>query len=869
MIGKTISHYTILEKRGEGGMGVVYKAEDTKLKRTVALKFLPLQALKSDDDQKRFQREAQAAAALSHTHIAHIYGIDEIDGQWFIAMEYIEGESLKEKIEKGPLKLDEASRIAIQVADGLHAAHEKDIVHRDIKPANIMLTKKGQAKITDFGLAKLRGRSKLTKTNMTLGTLAYMSPEQAQGQEADHLTDIWALGVVLYEMLTGKIPFTGDYDQVVMYSIVNEDPEPITAVRTGVPMELERVVRKALAKNPNERYQHVDEIAVDLKAVKAAPKSTLKRSSAPEPQPSQGKRMGMWGLVAIITAMLAGAAVWEWLRTQVSTPISVSRFHVPLPEGDEWVTSRGAPTLALSPDGRRLVYVARNDKKSQLYLRPLGALEAEPIPGTEGALSPFFSPDGQWIGFFADDVLKKVRVAGGPPTPITDAPGWHLGATWNSADVIVFAGTESAGLFQVSAQGGKPKQLTTTDLDKQERSHRFPTFLPDGKSLLFMQLIGRSVGIWALSLQTGKKKFITKGTSPHYLPTGHLLYRHQGSLHAAPFDPARLELTGPAVPLFGGISGYGAGIDLAISHNGSLAYFTAPSSDRQLMLVEQDGRERCINDEVRQFNKPRFSPDGRRLAVQITAPNGGFHYWLYEFDQNTLARLTFNGVVASAEWTPDGRHLTISANLGTGTFDIYSIAADFSGEMDTLITSEHDLGLGSWSPDGQWLVYIEKHPETHFDIWAYHFGGSKTPVPLLQTEYWEGTPRLSPDRHWLAYTSDESGQMELYVRPFPGPGSRSQISVAGAERPVWSPDGKELFYRQENKVMAATLQIGSAVKVLERTELFEKNDVLSDYDIHPNGNQFVMVKNVEDSGSELIVVLNWVEELKRLVPAGR
>ena len=874
MIDKTISHYKIFEKLGGGGMGVVYKAQDLKLDRNVALKFLPPHLSQDEENKKRFSHEAKAASALDHPNICTIYEIGETEpapgepgGQMFIAMAYYGGESLKEKIQGGPLPIADAIDIAIQIVQGLAKAHSTEIIHRDIKPGNILITTDGQIKIVDFGLAKLVGRTQLTKEGTTLGTVAYMSPEQVQGVEVGYRTDIWSLGVVLYEMLTGLTPFQGDNDQVVFYTIVNEEQAPITGLRTGVPMELERVVNKAMAKNPDKRYQHVDEIAVDLKAVKAALKGTSKRLFPAKPRPSQGKRISMWGLVALVTAILVGAAVWQWLRPTASTPTSVSRFHVPLPEGGQGVANLGAPTVALPPDGKFLVYVARDDKGQQLYLRPMDALQAKPLPGTEGASSPFFSPDGQWVGFFADDVLKKVRAAGGPPVPITDAPGWKLGATWGPGDVIVFALTGTAGLSQVSAQGGKPKVLTTPNLDNQERSHRFPTFLPDGKSLLYLQTGGRW-GIWALSLQSGKKKFITKGSSPHYLPNGYLVYGHRGSLHAAPFDPARLQLTGPAVPLFGGIAGYGLGMDLSVSDNGTLAYFTASSNDRQLILVERDGRERLISDEVRQFRQPRFSPDGRRLAVRISE-SGSWDAWLYEFDQNTLSPLTFNQLTILGAWTPDGQRFTLSAKPGTVTFDIYSIAADFTGEMDTLITSERDLRVGSWSPDGQWLVYREEHPETLSDIWAFHAGGNKTRLPLLQGRYDERTPRLSPDGHWLAYSSNESGRSEVYVRAFPGLGNRQQISVAGATQPIWSPSGKELFYIQENKMMAATLEIGSAVKVVKRTELFEKSDLLSDYDIHPNGNQFVMVKNVEDSGPELIVVLNWAEELMRLVSAGK
>jgi serine/threonine-protein kinase len=464
MIGKTILHYKILGKLGEGGMGVVYKAEDTKLERVVALKFLPTNTLTGAEEKKRFKREAKAAAALNHPNICHIYAIDEANDQLFIAMEFIEGKSLAEMVAGAyggvPLPLNDAINYASQIATGLQAAHEKDITHRDIKSANIMVTDKGQVKIMDFGLAKLGNRSMLTKEGRTLGTAAYMSPEQARGEAVDHRTDIGSLGVVLYEMISGQLPFRGGYEQAMMYSICHEDPQPLTALRTGVPLALDGIIAKALAKDPSVRYQHVDELPADLKAAREASKSTSKHLLAKKWRPPQKKQIWFWGIATTLIGMLVGVAVWEWLRPVRSTPAAVTRFHVPLPEGQHTAESGAQAALALSPDGKYLVYVAKDGKDQRLYLRPMDALQAKPIAGTEGASTPFFSPDGQWIGFFADNMLKKVPTTGGPALQITQAPTSEaVGATWNRDDVIVYTLTFRAGLNRVSAWGRRARSL--------------------------------------------------------------------------------------------------------------------------------------------------------------------------------------------------------------------------------------------------------------------------------------------------------------------------------------------------------------------------------------------------------------------------
>ena len=495
MIGQTISHYKILAKLGEGGMGVVYKAEDTKLKRIVALKFLSIIAL-GGEEKSRFLREAQAAAALNHPNICTIHAIDEVDGQMFIAMEFIEGQSLREKIEAGPLKIDEAIKFAMQVADGLQAAHEKGISHRDIKSANIMITEKEQVKIMDFGLAKLaRGGTMLTKEGMTLGTAAYMSPEQTRGEVVDHRTDIWSLGVVLYEMISGRLPFRGEYEAAMMYSILNEEPEPLIPTwsgRSNVPMDLERVVAKMLAKNPAARYQHVDELPVDLKFIDLTATGTSKISTTKVTRQAE-KRSAFWPraipwITTILFAVVAFIAIWLLQRP---SPAPVNRWNITLPESASIAPigsapeGIGRPALALSPDGTNLVYVADLGGKTQLYRRAMDQFEVVPILGTEGAYNPFFSPDGQWIGFFAGNELKKVSISGGAPVSLCEVTN-PFGASWGDDNRIIFSTFEGRRLLWTSASGGIPQVFA-------EKPSSFPEILPGGKAVLVLDSPGISI----------------------------------------------------------------------------------------------------------------------------------------------------------------------------------------------------------------------------------------------------------------------------------------------------------------------------------------------------------------------------------------
>ena len=877
--GQTISHYEVAEKLGGGGMGVVYKARDLKLDRTVALKFLPLHLTTDEKAKRRFIHEAKAASALDHANICTVYDIEETDeGHSLIAMAYVKGETLKAKIKRGPLPLGQALDYAIQVATGLAKAHAEGIVHRDVKPANVMVNEEGVVKIVDFGLAKLVGGTQLTQTGTTLGTVAYMSPEQARGESVDHRTDIWSLGVILYEMIAGRLPFAGDYERAMIYAILNEEPGPLTGLRTGVPMALEGIVSKCLSKDPSDRYQHVDEVPVDLRAVDRT--ATGRSTAITGAQPVTPSRRALpWRIVApLVMALILIAGVIGWiLKPAPAQPVTRSSIPLPASERIHWLEH----PVALSPDGSLLVYAAVSEAtaQSRLYLRPMDSFEATPIPGSEGANNLFFSPDGQWVGFHAGDALKKYSLESGSIFTICTVPLGIVGASWGEDDTIIFGTRGRSGLRRVSASGGSPEVLTEPDTLRGEGTHVMPQVLPGSRAVLFSMAMSSSTSaddyqIAVLDLETGAWKHLSEqGVGPRYAPTGHLIYGRTEGLMAVAFDLDQLRTVDAPVPVLPGvrISGWETA-DYAYSRTGTLAYVPGgeTATDGTLVRVNRAGEAEPLVPERRDYKFPRLSPDGNQLAVIVEDEEGRHGLWFIDlgrggvFDRRAL-NTTF------PVWTRDGQRLAFYS-YETDLPSLVWMWADGRGEAEHLRSGKSWSGPVSFSSDDRLLTFYAFHPERQGDIWIVDME-ERTASPFLVTETNEGVPMFSPDGRWIAYMSDASGQNEVYVKPYPDTtGATYQVSTDGGAEPVWSRDGRELYYRKGSAMLAVEVETeGGFTREVPRL-VFEGPYVggviagFLNYDVDADG-RFVMVRrNMESLPQQIHVVENWFEELKGLVP---
>jgi serine/threonine protein kinase len=913
MIGATISHYKILEKLGEGGMGVVYKALDTKLNRAVALKFLPAQVSASEPDKSRFMQEAQAAAALNHPNICTIHGIEEQDGlhgdkQTFIVMEFVDGVTLQEK--KHGLSQKQAIDISIQVAEGLAAAHEKGIVHRDIKPENIMIRKDGIVQIMDFGLAKLRGASRLTKEGSTVGTVGYMSPEQVQGLDVDHRTDIFSLGVVMYEMLCGQLPFKGVHETAIIYEIVNVDAPPLSSARQDIDPELDRIVLECLDKDRDERCQSAKELSKDLKRFKresgrqrvsristvrdiprpsgvssgiqsqpsgavAIPESGI----APPPQETPVARgiLGHiklpWAVAGISLLIALGAIGFLLLRGAPANP-AVSRTVILPPSRVNYNTDVGGH-IALSPDGRTLAFVGVDSTgRSLLWVRPLSSLTALPLPGTEGVEYPFWSPDSRSIGFFASGKLKKIDASGGPALTICDA-GQGRGGTWNAAGIILFAPSNADGLYKVSAAGGAPVLVTHTDSTIHEVNHRWPFFLPDGNHFLYADMTSPSGAtendqIFVGSLDGSINKPILHAGSNMVYTCGYLLFVRQENLMAQRFDLSSLSLTGDAVPIaqqvqFANIRSKGI---YSASANGILVYQSSGGEQAsRFVWVDRNGKGSEPFGDRPIENSAVLSPDGQKIAFDsYDTQSRNLDVWLYDVGKGVSTRLTFDPMGdRNPVWSPDGGSIIFSSNR-KGHFDIYEKKADGTGAEQPLFVSNIEKAATDWSRDGRYLcLSVNGKPGTKWDLWILPMTGDKKPYPFLETEFSEWLGSFSPDSRWIAYQSDESGRYEIYVRPFQGSEGKWQVSTAGGFYPLWRHDGRELYYvSADRKLMAVDIsQSGSTFQAGTPHVLFD-TDVKGQGDVQavtPNGQRFLLSVTPGASSVPITVVMNWDSEL--------
>ena len=873
-VGSRLGHYDVTALIGEGGMGQVYQATDTKLNRQVALKILP-EAFATDPDRlARFQREAQVLASLNHPGIAAIYGIEETDDTRALVLELVEGPTLADRIAQGPIPVDEALPIAKQIAEALEAAHEQGIIHRDLKPANIKVRPDGAVKVLDFGLAKaLQGdgsdpsesptiTAAATAAGVILGTAAYMSPEQARGKPVDKRADIWAFGAVLYEILTGQRPFKGRDVSEVLGSVLRLEPDWDALPGDG-PSHLGALLKRCLEKEPKDRYHDIADVRLDLQrpAVDAAGGQT---DAAPAILPAPRRSLGPW--VAAVLSGLAGAAA-GWSLRQVQTP-PTARLVVPIPGVDR--LGPGEP--ALSPDGRFLAYAWGPAGARTLSLHQLDDPEGEAILEVEDGRQPFFSPDSVWLGFFTATELRKVSVRGGPPQTLATTPV-PRGGTWGADGWIVFAPQSRGGLWRVSADGGTPENLTTPDPAAGETSHRGPVWVAGANAVTFTAL-REQLGpvVMALSLDTGEQRqLVDGGTSARYVPTGHLVYLQEGALMAVPFDADRLEPTGSGVPVIeaepeAGVQGVNGRV--AVSESGLLVYPSGTLDPPTLVWVDRDGIPTQLGVEPRGYQHPRLSPDGRQVVVAV-----GQTLWLHTLGAAaTFSRLTFQTSGDWPVWTPESDRVVYSTRNPGTTWDLVWQAADGSGAAEPLVVRElEQYVMGGMSPDGRTLAFVENHPETTQDIWLVSTE-DRTARVFLQTPASEHGATFSPDGRFVAYISDELGDDEVFVRPVSGDAGQRQVSYGGGTEPLWAPSG-ELFYRNRREMVVVEVTTDPDLMVGTPEILFQGPYVLSsvlgrNYDVTRDGQRILMIQppDPSDSTARLNAVVNWFQELNRLAP---
>ena len=865
-------------------MGEVYRARDAKLGREVAIKTLPQDLLEAEDRLGRFEREARVLATLNHPHIAAIYGLEEQDGRPFLVMELVEGEDLTSLIAAGGLGTERALEIASQLAHGLEAAHAHGIVHRDLKPDNVRITTGGVAKILDFGLAKEispedpgSGISQLqtmsadaTEAGVILGTASYMSPEQARGQAVDRRTDIWAFGCVLFEMLSGRKPFGGATVTDVLAAIVHEEPDwgllPATT-----PWRVRNVLRRCLEKAQTQRLRDVGDARLELEDPS---------SPAAEASPTRFPWTVAVALAAVAAAA-AGLAAWN-LRPETRAP--TLRIATTLPAGRDMALRS---MLALSPDARHLAFPLIVDGQPSLYLRSVADLETRPIADSGVAISAFFSPDGEWVGYFNFDSLHKARVSGGAPIKIAehDVKMQTLASTmarWGSEDTIYYP---SNVILATPAGGGESRTVTTRDEARGELLHYWPEPLPGEHALLYCAVVapsGRN-DIMAVDLSTGATSVVVEGaSSPRYTASGHLLFARDDRLFAVDFDPASLQTAGTPVAVLEDIQvdqfGPIQSAQYDVTPDGSLAYIEARPSvpNGQLVWVSHSGSVEPLATEPSTYLVPRVSPGGRRVAVATLDPETGQRdIWNIDLDRAVSTRLTFGeGISTDPVWTPDGGHITF-ASTRLGPFNFFQLAADGSGEP-SLVGERREQGLAFprfWLPDGSGLVFQEVGGD-RMDVTILRTGADPGLTPLLDSQFSEQQPTLSPDGRWLAYVSDETARREIYVRSFPEGERRWLVSNDGGEEPLWSPTRPELYYRSGDRMMRVPFvrdpQFEPSSPELVFRGSYQRDPFGNDarnYDIDPSGERFLMIESdtSADKAGQLNLVFNWFDEVERLL----
>ena len=872
--GTRLGPYEILSPIGAGGMGEVYKARDTRLDRTVAVKILPTRFSEDADMKQRFEREAKAISALTHVNICALYDVGTYEGTEYLVMEHLEGQTLAERLVDGPLPPDQLLKVSVEIAAALDAAHHAGIIHRDLKPGNVMLTKSG-VKLLDFGLAKaalppVKSSSAtslptempraITQQGTILGTFHYMAPEQLEGKDADARSDIFSFGAVLYEMATGRKAFEGKSQAALISAILKDEPAPVSAVAPMTPPALDRVVKTCLAKDPEDRFQTAHDIRLQLQWI--AEGGSQVGLPAPVAKRRKSREKLAWGLAAAAAVAAVSLGI-GFMRRAPARPRLI-RFEIANPEG---ITTIDAPRI--SPDGRHLAFNATDSSgKSRIWVRPLNALAAQPLAGTEGTTRPFWSPDSRFLGFFAEGKLKKIEVSGGPAQKICDAPRGSDGS-WSTEGVILYDGTAIDPIHRVSAAGGAPVVAVKAEASRKETQVAWPEFLPDGRHFLYMAT-GQKADDNAYrigSLDSNETTLLAPAqTLVTYAPPGYLLFVRDKTLVAQHFDAKALKTTGEPVPLAEHIGTDSVGLArFSVSRDGTLVYRTGESGDK-FIWVDRSGKEGETVGDPGDYHNPAFAPGGDRLAFDLGDPRSGKpDIWVRDLKRGVSSRFTFGvGNAFCPLWSPDGRRMAYTVGD-----DLFEKGVEGQGEEKPLLKSDELKFACDWSRDGRYIAFCSQGKETGWDIWVLPTFGDLKPVPFLKTQFLELMPVFSSDGRFLAYQSNESGRSEVYVQSFPGPGGKWQISTAGGTEPHWRADGKELYYRAPGqKVMAVDVQTGNGVTAGTPQLLFQGRFDMSlarsRFLPTADGRRFLTVAPLgREAMTPTTVVLNWFAELGR------
>jgi len=888
--GSRLGPYEIVGPLGAGGMGEVYRAKDTRLARLVAIKVLPLHLSAQPELRQRLEREARAVSSLNHPNICTLFDIGHHEGIDYLVMEYLEGETLAERLKRGPLPFPELMRAAIQIAGALDRAHRSGIVHRDLKPGNIMMTKSG-TKLLDFGLAKGMGlasapsnltvsptmTSPLTTDGAIVGTFQYMAPEQLEGGEADARSDIFALGAVIYEMATGTRAFEGKTQASLIASILKEEPRPIRTTVPAAPAPLDRLVRQCLQKDPDERIQSAHDVRLQIQEIAEGGASIAEGATGAErPAPSRVRERLAWGIAVLASLAAVAAAAAAFFKAEAPPQSVVS--SIPPPPGATFQTN--IKGMALSPDGRQIVFVAHGVQGSGLWVRSLDSPKARLLGGTEGAECPFWSPDTRSIGFYAEGKLRKVDLAGGQSDALAPM-SICLGASWSRDGSILYVSDRYLPIMKIRATGGEPVALAAPGAKQGKRIFSQPSLLPDGRHILYTVNEtwegGENNGIFVATIDGKEEKRILPILSnARYVAPGYLVFAKDGSLRAQRFDPESLQLSGDPITLVDGVQymGFYASHLFSVSDTGMLAFIAGEGTlTRRFTWIDRKGAILETVGKPGNYFSPRLSHDGRRIAFdQSEATSDSGDIWVLERERDVATRLTFDPRNESAPvWSPDGRRILFFGNFPNRS-DLFTVPSDGTGVVETVLSNQTDNLASDWSSDGKFILVQSSKGSglSNTDLWIYSPEDKKA-EPWLNAPYAERQARFSPDQKWIAYTSNESGRVEVYIRGFMPAGGKWRVSSDGGHSPVWRSDGKELFFiSSDSKVMSVAVRPGASFDGAAATPLFQVPGdmldltVVTQYDVSPDGQSFLMNLDTPTEGQRLItLVTNWSSMLKQ------